>query len=415
MTAPRLRAFHTASPSPGERRHRKPGRAGSSAFRVFAAALASLFFAGAAHAVQDCELNGRSVSPSDGSTTAGKTGLMRCKDHATGEIQREQQVQNGVFMGLVRFYEKGKLAREHTLNAKGNMQGRAREFSPAGQVLREATYDDGQERGLVRSFYPNGQLRRATFHPDTGSGTERAFVEFTERGQMSMLRCGEAPVLAPAADDAKLCGFVGGPSQVDLFDARGTLRSRVSYVSGKRVRSQEFYDNGKPSTLDETTGNQRIERSFSSEGIKRRETAWLLVERTAIRQREQEFSEKGTLVRDQRWNPAGEPLRDDSYYLNGQPRSKAVYSGSGNARTVEVTEFYDSGQRAAHGRYLAPGRNRQVPVGTHQRFSEKGTLLAESSFDAKGRITRERTWDENGELQRDDEVFEDGSRKAYTQ
>jgi antitoxin component YwqK of YwqJK toxin-antitoxin module len=390
----------------------------SLAARVFRVTLTTLlplplfFGAGAAHAVQDCELNGQSVSPSDGSSTAGKTGLMRCKDQATGEIQREQQLQNGVFMGLVRFYEKGKLAREHTINAKGNMQGRAREFSPAGQILREATYDDGQERGLVRSFYPGGQLRRATFHPDTGK--DRAFVEFTERGQLAMLRCGETPVLAPVADDARLCGFVAPPSQVDLFDARGVLRSRVSYTAGKRVRSQEFYDNGKPSTLDETIGNQRFERSFSSEGVKRRETVWLLVERTSIRQREQEFSEKGTLVRDQRWNPAGEPIRDDSFYLNGQPRSKSVYSGSGNARTVEVTEFYDSGQRAAHGRYLAPGRGRQVPVGTHQRFNEKGTLLAESNFDAKGRVTRERAWDENGDLQRDDEVFEDGSRKAFT-
>jgi hypothetical protein len=56
---------------------------------------------------------------------------------------------------------------------------------------------------------------------------------------------------------------------------------------------------------------------------------------------------------------------------------------------------------------------RQLPQGTHQRFDEKGTLVAESSFDARGRVTRERGWDENGELVRDDEVFEDGSRKAY--
>lgn len=61
------------------------------------------------------------------------------------------------------------------------------------------------------------------------------------------------------------------------------------------------------------------------------------------------------------------------------------------------------------------GRGRQVPVGTHRRFSEKGNLLAESSFDAKGRVTRERSWDENGELQHDEHVLEDGSRKAYTQ
>jgi hypothetical protein len=28
-------------------------------------------------------------------------------------------------------------------------------------------------------------------------------------------------------------------------------------------------------------------------------------------------------------------------------------------------------------------------------------------------VTRERSWDEDGKLERDDEVFEDGSRKAY--
>ncbi|WP_260685271.1 toxin-antitoxin system YwqK family antitoxin [Variovorax sp. KBS0712] len=147
--------------------------------------MAALLGTPTVHAQQECELNGQRVSPADGNSTAGKTGLMRCKDRGTGELQREQQVQNGVFMGLVRFYEKGKLAREHTINAKGNMHGRAREFAPGGQVLRDATYDDGQERGLVRSFYPGGQLRRATFYPDRG--TERAMVEFTERGQMSML------------------------------------------------------------------------------------------------------------------------------------------------------------------------------------------------------------------------------------
>ncbi len=377
------------------------------------AALVPLLGATAAHAQQDCELNGRSVNPDNGATTAGQTGILRCKNRATGELQREEQLQNGVSMGLVRIYEKGKLAKEHTLNAKGNLQGRAREFSPNGRVLREATYDDGQERGLARSYYPDGKLRRVIFYPDTGSGSERGSVEFTERGQLSALRCADAPTLAPVVDDAKLCGFSGGPSQVDLFDARGNLRSRLSFLSGKRVRSQSFYDNGKTAALDETMGNQRTEQNYSSEGVKRRETVFLLVERAAIRQREQSFSEKGTLVRDQRWNSAGEPIVDDSYYLNGQPSSKSAYSGSGNGRVVDITEFYDSGQRAAQGRYQIAGRGRQVPVGTHQRFNEKGTLIAESSFDAKGRVTRERAWDENGELQRDDEVFEDGSRKAY--
>jgi antitoxin component YwqK of YwqJK toxin-antitoxin module len=184
-------------------------------------------------------------------------------------------------------------------------------------------------------------------------------------------------------------------------------------MAGKRVRSEDLYDNGRPSAQIEISNNLRAERRWSSEGVKRSEAIVLLVERGAIKQREQEFSEKGSLVRDQRWNAAGEPLSDESYYLNGQPRSKASYSQGGETRTLEFIEFHDNGQRAAAGRYLATDRFRQTPIGTHQRFSDKGMLVAESTYDDKGRITRERTWDAHGKLERDDEVFEDGSRKAY--
>lgn len=380
--------------------------------RIGATAWALLLFAcGAAQAVQDCDLNGQAVNPANGNTTAGKTGVMRCKDRDSGVLVREQQIQSGTFMGLVRFYEGGKLVKEHSVNARGNMEGRAREFSPGGQVLRDATYEDGHEMGLVRSFYPGGSLRRVTYFADAAG--ERASVEFTERGQMSALRCGDKPVLAPVADDARLCGFSGGTSQVELFDAKGTLRARLSYLAGKRVRSEDLYDNGKPAAQDEVAGNQRTERRFSSEGVKRREVVSLIGDRGAVKQREQEFSERGTLVREQRWNTAGAPLSDESYYQNGQPRSKSAYGVDGNARLVEVTEFHDNGQKAAVGRYLANDRLGQTPVGAHQRFSDKGLLIAESVYDAKGRITRERTWDVNGKLERDDEVFEDGSRKAF--
>ena len=377
------------------------------------AGLAALLtgLAGTAHAVQDCELNGEHVNPANGNTTKGKTGLMRCKDRDSGELQREQELRNGAFMGVVRYYDKGRLGKEQSVNAKGNLHGRAREFYPDGQVLREATYDDGHELGLVRSFHPDGRLRRVTFYADPGG--ERASAEFTPTGQLSALRCGDSAVLAPAADDARWCGFVGAPSQVELFDAKGGLRARLSYVSGKRVRNERLYDNGKPASQDEVVGNQRTERRFSSEGVKRYELVSLIVERGTVKQREIEYSERGTPVREQRWTPAGLAVSDDSYYLNSQPRSKTVYSGEGLARVADITEFHDNGQRAAEGRFGAAPRGRLIPVGLHRRFDEQGKLASESVYDDKGRVTRERTWDANGQPDRDDEVFEDGSRKTY--
>lgn len=365
----------------------------------------------AAWALESCAIDGLAVNPANGNTTAGRTGLMSCRDRDTGQMLREQQIQDGVFMGAVRYFDKGRLAKEQTVNARGNLEGRAREFGPNGVVLRDATYEDGAEVGLVRNFYPDGKLRRVTFYGD--SRREGASAEFTPRGQLSALRCGEKAVLAPVADDAVLCGFDNKPSQVELFDDKGVLRQRLSYLVGKRLRSEDLYDNGKPAAQVKVLGAQRIERRFSSEGVKRREVVSLIGDRGAVKQREQEFSERGSLMHDQRWNANGDPLSDETYYLNGQPRSKASYGVGGNPLLIEVTEYYDNGQRAAIGRYLAADRYRQqMPVGTHQRFSDKGLLIAESTYDDKGRVTRERRWDADGKLERDDEVFEDGSRKA---
>ncbi|MDB5966710.1 MAG: hypothetical protein JWQ72_3210 [Polaromonas sp.] len=377
--------------------------------------LASLVAAASAAAVQDCELNGERVSPNNGATTAGKTGIMRCKDRDSGQLVREQELKAGQFMGLVRTYEDGKLQRDYTENERGNRQGRYREFS-AGQLLRDQNYDNGDEVGLSRSYHPNGQLRRATWYvPPNG---EQAYAEFTSRGQLLNLRCGDKPLLAPAADDARWCGFAGGPSSVEFFGERGSLNARSSYLAGKRIRRETFNDNGKPNYFEETGATQRVERFFSTSGVKLRELVAAVAAdgKSLVRVSEQEFSDNGTLKRDRRWVD-GKAATDTTYYLNGQPRSKAEYSGvapdSREPAWLQTTEYYDSGKVASTGRYSNAPRTRQMPVGTHQVFNEAGVVVGESVYDERGRITREKTWDAEGRLLRDDAVFEDGSRKAF--
>lgn len=363
-------------------------------------------------AVQDCDINGEHVNPANGHTTTGKTGLMRCKDRDTGELRREQELRNGVFMGVVRHYDKGRLSREHSVNEKGNQQGVAREFAPSGQLLREANYDNGSVQGLARSFHPDGQLRRVSFHAD--SHRERASAEFTAQGKLQALQCADAPVLAPAVDDARLCGHGSAtPSKVELFDSHGRLRARHAFVAGQRVRMEELHDNGATALRQETSPTQRTEQRFAADGTLQREAAWHITERGSIRQREAEFSLRGTLVREQRWTPEGELLANDTFYLNGQPRSQSRYSGTGSARELEAATFHDNGQRSSQGRYTIE-RRRELPTGVHERFDEQGRRLAESTYDTQGRLRRERSWNETGQLLRDDEVFEDGSRKAHT-
>ena len=79
-----------------------------------------------AHAVQSCELNGQPVNTSNGNTTAGKTGLIRCRDAEGGPVVREEELQNGKFIGVVQRFREGVLEREHSVNEKGNREGRKR-------------------------------------------------------------------------------------------------------------------------------------------------------------------------------------------------------------------------------------------------------------------------------------------------
>jgi hypothetical protein len=379
--------------------------------KALSLALAVLLAASAAHAVQDCTLDGQPVNPAHGGTTAGKSGLMRCVERDSGRVQREQQLQNGVFMGLVRFYRSGVLQQEHSTNAQGNRHGRAREFAPDGTVLSDTVYDNGSQRGLARAFHPNGQLRRATWYGD--DGREQAVAEFTSRGQPAALRCGLRPLLAPAADDARWCGFAGDGPAVDFFDERGMRRAQSRWQQGERVQHAAFDAQGHPEATDTRNGDARTERVLNASGQPRRELQSVRDGARWQRTEEKTFADSGQLVRLQRW-AAGRAVLDEAYYLNGQPKSRSEFGGEGDTAWEQRSQFHDNGQLASAGRWLAGGRSsrRSQPTGTHQALDEQGRLLAETEYGEAGQPVRERSY-EAGRLLRDDAVFGDGSRKAF--
>lgn len=389
------------------------------------ALLALLAAVGPAHALQTCELAGEHVNPANGHTTAGKSGLMRCKDADTGIVQREQELRDGKFIGVQRFYRNGVLEREHLVNERGNRDGLAREFAATpgerNPLLREETLRNGTTVGLARSWHANGALKRASFHGD--DGREQAVAEFNERGQLGELRCAAQPLLAPAADDAAWCGHRGGPATVTLFNSRGEMTGRRVHERGELRSRESFWDNGKPRETAEIGTDGGIERSFAQDGVKRRETQWQWRAasgdgaRRRVTTLEQEFHESGTLVRERRWTPTerGAELRSEKrWYLNGQPSEASEYAQDGSRLLRRDTAFHDNGQPRFEGSYLVQGRYEQLPVGVHRGFDEAGRLRAERHHDDKGRVTRERELDEAGRVTRDDAVFEDGSRKAFS-
>lgn len=384
------------------------------------AVLALSSLAPARAAILDCEVQGQPVDPANGATTAGKTGMMRCVDRDTGLVVREEALRDGKFVGMRRFFVQGKLQREGEVNEKGNAQGRQREYALDGTLLRDAVYDNGSVAGLALAYHLNGQLRRASFYeagagsmPASGEGglgatRETVVAEFTPRGQLTELRCGDSPRLAPAADDGKLCGF-SGPADVELFDTQGEVKAQMKYEQGRMLRATYMGSNGKPVRAIENSASQRIERQFWPDGSLRREVQFEAMGPRFERVREQEFAEQGKLQRDRHWRE-GRLHRDREYYLNGQMRRESEQI---DATTIRVREYRDNGTLSSEGSFLVEAGSWRHPIGSHKVFGPAGKPVAETVYDGRGRSVREREWDAEGNLVRDDEVFADGSRKAF--
>lgn len=385
--------------------------------------LAATCFAAPALAVQVCELNGQPVNPNNGYTTEGKTGLMRCREGEGGPVVREQELQQGKFMGVVRYFKDGAVEREYRVNVRGNQEGLAREWSRAEAgakpvLVQEQTYRDGRNTGIARTWYAGGQLKRVVWYGD--DDREQAAAEFTPQGQLAELRCAPRPVLGSDFDDKTACGHAGTASNVTLYGGKGQPRARLSFERGERKKSETLWESGAVRELQEATATGGVERSFAADGTKRREAQWLTLagERPRrITTLDQEFHESGKLVRERRWRimaRGGELVSEASWYLNGQAKERTEFvSVDGQALRHEI-RFHDNGKKGFEGAWRVEANSgwNVLPTGVHQSFDAEGQLRSERMYDERGRVKRERELDERGTVVRDDEVFEDGSRKA---
>ena len=181
--------------------------------------IVGLFFAVAGSSVtgqvMDCDIAGQSVSPNHGGTTAGKTGLMRCVDRQTRELLREEEWRDGRSVGVRRWYDKGQLRREYSVNEQGNRDGRSREWNAQGVLVREGFEANASSTGLQREWADDGRLKSIS-HWGDGAGERRneawSRMDFNATGQRTELRCGPQPRLD---NEAALCGHAGKASTTD--------------------------------------------------------------------------------------------------------------------------------------------------------------------------------------------------------
>ncbi|WP_242421881.1 hypothetical protein [Acidovorax sp. GW101-3H11] len=366
-----------------------------------------------AEAIIRCELNGKAINISNGGETAGQSGLVRCRDENTGHVQREQQLQNGKFMGLERMFDReGRLQRERSVNERGNSHGRVAEFWPNGQLRREETADNGRTLGAVRRFDASGRVERVSFH---GEGQELFYVEYTSKGQPARLLCPRTSVLP---EDRKLCGF-DGAADTPLFAESGARSAQLRYDQGRLLSATEWTADGIVSAQQLVVDGRRVHKSFTTEGGKsvlREERVFAPDDCTLWDTRGPLLSAKrygasGQLI-EQRSFAEGREVQVERWYLNGAVRERSAWSGTGKDARLLREMYRDDGKLARRDQLNAD----QWPVGTQQAFHDNGRLALEEQYSApdgrgRTRLTARKQWDDTGKLTADDTILEDGSRQ----
>jgi len=375
--------------------------------------IAASAYGTSASAIIRCELNGQPINISNGAELAGRSGLVRCREDSTGQIQREQELQNGRFMGLERMFDReGRLQRERTVNERGNSHGRVVDFWPDGKVRREETADNGRTQGAVRRFDASGRVERVSFH---GDGQELFYVEYNAKGQPTRLLCPRASVLP---EDRKPCGFDGATDTL-LYAESGARSAQLRYEQGRLLGATEWASDGVVSAQQLVVDGRRVHRSFYTEGGKsvlREERVFAPDERTLRDTRGQLLSTKrygasGQII-EQRSFADGREVQVERWYLNGSVRERSVWSGTGEQARLLREMYRDDGKLARREQL----NKDQWPVGAQQAFHENGRLAVEEQYsdpDARGRTrpTARKQWDETGKLVADDTILEDGSRQ----
>jgi antitoxin component YwqK of YwqJK toxin-antitoxin module len=354
-----------------------------------------------AHAIQRCELNGESVSRSNGNTTAGKSGLMRCTDD-DGQVRRlDQTLRDGRAVGPVLMVLADGERREYSINERGNRDGVARTFDGKGTLRKEENLEDGTAVGVQKNFAEAGYLQE--LHFALGRRTVLT-IGYLADGTLKELRC--APVtLVP--QDRDVCGHGGRASEVTLYREAGKPSGTVSYLKGQMQRQTLLDREGRLVRSEELKEGRRIKRVFYASGQPRSETDFIERDPNSGEGREgtaREWAESGQLTQVTHW-AGGYEQHIEQWYLNGRQKARQQIRREGRNQERTTESFWDNGKPAA----VNQERNGRL-WGWQKYFSEDGVLVREDEHGERGVLQRRKHYDAKGVLEREERFLEDGSR-----
>jgi hypothetical protein len=129
-----------------------------------AALMVLCFVAGSAHAaVYDCEMNGEHVNPANGSTYAGKTGIMKC----VTAIRRSSCARPNTAAAARSATENRSISGATPRSATTTSIGVRQRYSESGQLESESTCEAGKL--TRRKAYKDGRLEPDEEYFEDGS------------------------------------------------------------------------------------------------------------------------------------------------------------------------------------------------------------------------------------------------------
>lgn len=319
-----------------------------------------------------CEINGEAVNPDNGSTTAGKTGILKCY-RDDGTLWHEQELRNGEHLGLDRMVRDDGSVSERQVNANGNTEGLAREFYPGGKLKQEGQYRNGDAVGLAKSYHPDGRLAALRFYPKPGAQATVA-IEYNRDGSLHELRCGAQSLID---EDRVLCGF-GKTATHELRDANGSLREKRSYRDGQAISGESFDRQGHRSEAFERDGKRSVERRYFDTG---------------------EMASESTVV-------DGYEIAASEWYMNGKLKTRTSREAALDRPKASIEHYRDTGVLQTREDLVGNRRAHE------ERFDEAGLRSEEFVFDDEGRPTTHRKFSPDGQLVLEEAFYPDGSRKV---
>jgi antitoxin component YwqK of YwqJK toxin-antitoxin module len=335
----------------------------------------------------NCTLKGEHVSPYNGATTAGKTGMVICKNEE-GKVTREYELKDGKEIGRKMFVRYDGSREEYSVNEKGNTEGVKKLFNKDGKLIREGKYENGSTVGIHREWYDSGAIK--SIHSEN-----KMSIDYDRDGKPYNIRCDKEK--AHAKEDKEVCGWEkpyeakrGKGSETFV---KGQLTKEIVYDFKGKLSSESVIENG-----IETT-----KKFFETGEVKSIATY------------------KGRT-----------PLTMKEFYMNGNVSSEATIKPDGDFLRKDLKTYYDDKTLSSEGSYIMM-RNFDQPDGLIKSywqnskpkmfenykdgknegevdiFDENGQLISKRTFAAD--ILKREIIYKDGKVESDYEYYPDGSKK----